>query len=258
MVDKDKIDVLNQIRREAAEDLDELQRDYAALKMRLVELETENQKQLEQINQLLVEKDQLQQQIVDSKDILLAKEREASEARAHSQLLETREATENEHLKAQLSAEYRRNGHLEEQLTELQEQMRTSQVKLQRAKEFIKQQEKAYHEKVEEAATKGGNYEEAVGSLQSELDMKEQQYKELQEKYNAHQSRWKREQLLMMSAWHEMSKSIARDVVNRGAALGALSSSGASTAIMSPGSGMSWLNQQRRLSDIQSRKRAHY
>lgn len=236
MVDKDKIEAITAIRAEAVGDLETLQREHAALKMRVSELEVEGHQQLERINQLLVDKETLQMQVVEHKEQLLVKERESAELKATLALREGQEGQELEALKGQLASEQRRSGRLGEQVTELQEQIRQLQTKMQKAKEFIRQQDRLFKETRSTLESKGGSYEEAVVSLQSELRSRDEEVAKLRAALDDVARVRRREQTLMASAWYELGRRVHRE--------------GLRSATQQP----PWLTLQRRLADVQRRR----
>lgn len=80
------------------------------------------------------------------------------------------EAKDDEPLKQQ-------NAHLQQQTIQQQEQLHELQVKLKKAKEFIKQQDKLLKDRF--AAGNAGNYDEAVSSLKAELALKDEENERL-------------------------------------------------------------------------------
>lgn len=100
---------------------------YNEMEARCRQLEEQTRKQLQDINKLLLEKDLLQGQSIEQKDLLLEKERMTSEMKA---ALAAFEAKGDEPFK-QL------NAHLQQQLIQLQEQLHLSKAKHKKAREVI-------------------------------------------------------------------------------------------------------------------------
>lgn len=159
------------------------------------------------------------------------------------------EAKDDEPLKQQ-------NAHLQQQTIQQQEQLHELQVKLKKAKEFIKQQDKLMKDRF--AADNAGNYDEAVSSLKAELALKDEENERLkvnlsdslslftvltelvylQKQIHELRLQSRREQQLMMSAWCDLARRTHKDLVN--------------SKTPNPNS---WLGQQRRILDSQLRRR---
>ncbi|KAG2182391.1 hypothetical protein INT43_007321 [Umbelopsis isabellina] len=192
---------------------------YQGLETRANELEEQTKKQLQDINKLLLEKDMLQSQSIEHKDLLLEKERVNSELKAS---LVAINAKDDEPLKQQ-------NAHLQDQVNELQ-------IKIQKAKEFIKQQDKMLKES--KIGNSTGNFDEAVMSLKAELQMREDEIEKLQSKLHEVRLQSRREQQLIISAWYNVRRQNQKENVNH-------------TRAAAPSS---WLGQQRRTLDNQLRR----
>ncbi|CAO3677548.1 unnamed protein product [Umbelopsis ramanniana] len=199
---------------------------YHELESRANELEEQTKKQLHDINKLLLEKDMLQSQSIEHKDLLLEKERVNSELKAS---LVAINAKDDEPLKQQ-------NAHLQQQVLQLQEQINELQIKIQKAKEFIKQQDKMLKES--RLGQNTGNFDEAVTSLKAELQMREDEIEKLQSKLHEVRLQSRREQQLIISAWYGLSLQRPKESMNHARA--------------APPS--SWLGQQRRTLDNQLRR----
>ncbi|KAI9286976.1 hypothetical protein BC943DRAFT_275454 [Umbelopsis sp. AD052] len=207
-------------------DQGELKSRYQELESRANDLEEQTKKQLHDINKLLLEKDMLQSQSIEHKDLLLEKERVNSELKAS---LVAINAKDDEPLKQQ-------NAHLQQQLLQLQEQINELQIKIQKAKEFIKQQDKMLKES--RLGHNTGNFDEAVTSLKAELQMREDEIEKLQSKLHEVRLQSRREQQLIISAWYGLSLQRPKESMNHARA--------------APPS--SWLGQQRRTLDSQLRR----
>ncbi|KAG0228858.1 hypothetical protein BGW41_003253 [Actinomortierella wolfii] len=102
---------------------------------------------------------------------------------------------------------------LEEQLKQMTEQMNQCSIKLQRAKEFIVQQDAFLKDNNGKGDASAEHYPEAVESLQSELDSKNEEIKRLKIQMQEKLIQWRREQQLMVSAWHDQLKKGLRENV---------------------------------------------
>ncbi|KAI8147127.1 hypothetical protein BJV82DRAFT_377349 [Fennellomyces sp. T-0311] len=197
---------------------------------RIKQLEELSKNQLQDINKLLLEKDNLQSQSIEQKDLLLDKERLNSEMKA---ALAAFEAKDDEPLKQQ-------NAHLQQQTIQLQEQLRDTTIKLKKAREFIKQQDKMFKEsKITEGPT-SGNYDEAVTSLQAQLMMRDEEIEKLKKQLHETRLQTRREQQLILSAWVDIARRTHKELVN---------------SKVAPLTSNSWLRQQRSVLDNQLKRR---
>ncbi|KFH66906.1 hypothetical protein MVEG_07431 [Podila verticillata NRRL 6337] len=179
-----------------SQELAHLQEEHQRLQERAISLEHENKHYLSQLNRVLTEKDGLSKIGMEHRDMLLQQERaQSGEALA---------SHTREHLET-------KNKHLEQQVEQLTEQLNQYIVRLQRAKEFIVQQDSIIKEnKTGEGAEA---YSEAVGSLQTELATKEEEVESLKRQMREMQIQVRREQALMTSAWHDQLKKGLRENV---------------------------------------------
>jgi protein HOOK3 len=107
---------------------DDIRSKYDEMDKKSKSLEEQTKKQLQDINKLLLEKDLLQGQSIEQKDLLLEKERLNSEMKAS---LAAFEAKDDEPFKQQ-------NAHLQQQTIQLQEQLHELKTKLKKLKEVSK------------------------------------------------------------------------------------------------------------------------
>lgn len=106
---------------------DDIRSKYDEMDKKSKYLEEQTKKQLQDINKLLLEKDLLQGQSIEQKDLLLEKERLNSEMKAS---LAAFEAKDDEPFK-------QHNAHLQQQTIQLQEQLHEINVKLKKTREVI-------------------------------------------------------------------------------------------------------------------------
>ncbi|KAI8342367.1 hypothetical protein BC941DRAFT_139118 [Chlamydoabsidia padenii] len=183
------------------DDLDDFKAQYKQIEQKAQMLEEQTKKQLQDINKLLLEKDMLQSQSIDQKDLLLEKERLYSEMKAS---LAVFEAQDDEPLKQQ-------NAQLQQRTIKQQEQLRELQLKLKKTKEFVMQQDKMLKEAKLNGT--GGNYDEAVSSLKSELLLRDEENDRLKKQLHETRLQARREQQLMMSAWYDIARHTRKDLV---------------------------------------------
>lgn len=206
-------------------DDDEIRNKYDETEKKSKYLEEQVKKQLQDINKLLLEKDLLQGQSIEQKDLLLEKERLNSEMKAS---LAAFEAKDDEYFK-------QHNAHLQQQAIQMQEQLHELNVKHKKAKEFIKQQDKMLKES--KLGEQNGNYDEAVASLKTEIALRDEENSKLKKQLHETRLQSRREQQLMISAWYDLSRKSNKDIVGGKAYPN------------------SWLGQQRRTLDNQLKRR---
>ncbi|KAI9491199.1 hypothetical protein BDB00DRAFT_511514 [Zychaea mexicana] len=202
--------------------------EFRQMSERTHQLEEQTKKQLQQINKLLLEKDHLQGQSIEQKDLLLEKERLNSEMKAS---LAAFEAKDDEPIKQE-------NARLQQQAIHYQEQIRELKIKNKKAKDFIMQQDKIIKDG-KGSGSGDGNYGEAVASLQAELRLRDEENEKLRKQLHEVRLQTRREQQLIISAWYDVARRTHKELVN---------------SKVAPRSN-SWLGQQRRVLESQLRRR---
>jgi len=210
----------------SSSNIEKLRSEHASLQERARELDESNARQLDDIKNLLQEKDILQTQYSENKDMLAEKERINSELKAALAALNT---ADGQDLKVQ-------NAQLQQKVIELQEQMVDLQLKMQKAKEFIKSQDKLFKENQANQSKEG--FEEAVLSLKNEIKFKEDELNRLKKQFNEFRKQTRLEQQLIFSAWSDMGTRLQRDTMSSQRSVPT-----------------SWLGQQRRTLDSQLKRR---
>ncbi|KAG0367622.1 HOOK-domain-containing protein [Gamsiella multidivaricata] len=195
MVGGDKLAALGEWKLKNSKELSELQEAHAQLTEKAASLEEENKRYLSQLNQVLTEKDGMSKIELEQRDKMIQQER--------TQLGQAKES----HTKEQLEL---KNQHLEEQIEQMKAQVSQYSYKLQRAREFIMQQDTRIKEN-SMANQSADGYSEAVTSLKSELLTKEEEVESLKRQMREMQIQVRREQQLMTSAWHDHLKKGLRD-----------------------------------------------
>ncbi|EKM55760.1 uncharacterized protein PHACADRAFT_94105 [Phanerochaete carnosa HHB-10118-sp] len=214
LVHKDQLEILASLRESVNEDKAGLETEVQKLHDQIRELSEKSKMQLEQINALLMEKVNLQSEGLDQRDRMLQRERDISNLRASLSGKDIPEDVKQRLLK------------MHEDQIQMQEQYKTVQEKLNKARQFIKQQDKLFKE---EQAKKGavsvgcfrlilrtlsnrdeqGVYGESgedsakVKILEEEIARKERLMAEMTKRYQ-------REQALMLSIIHSHGMDVAR------------------------------------------------
>ncbi|CAO3609837.1 unnamed protein product [Cunninghamella echinulata] len=183
--------------------LDTFKAQYKDMEQKSLKLEEQTKIQLQDINKLLLEKDMLQSQAIDQKDLLLEKERLFSEMKAS---LAAFEAKDDEPIKQQ-------NAQLQQQAIKQQEQIRELQLKLKKTREFVMQQDKMLKESSKHV-DHSGNYDEAVTSLKAELTIRDEENERLKKQLYEVRLQARREQQLMMSAWYDIARHTRKELVS--------------------------------------------
>ncbi|KAF9154258.1 hypothetical protein BG015_001441 [Linnemannia schmuckeri] len=199
MVGGDKMSALGEWKLSNSKEFLALQEEHAKLIEKTQSLEAENKHYLSQLNQVLTEKDGLSKLELEQRDRMLQQERAQS---GEAQEAHTREQLET------------KNRHLEQQLEQMTQQMNQYSMKLNRAKEFIVQQDAIIKDSKTRQPAEG--YNEAVGSLQTELATKEEEVESLKRQMREMEIQVRREQQLMTSAWHDqLRKGIRENVISQ-------------------------------------------
>ncbi|KAG6811875.1 hypothetical protein H0H92_005451 [Tricholoma furcatifolium] len=192
LVNKDQLDILATLRDSVNEDKAALEEDVERLKKQNKELSDKNRMQLEQVNTLLLEKVNLQSEGIGHRERLLQRERDFGDLRAS---LSGKDLPED--IKARLLM-------LHEENVALKEQNKTSKEKLDKAKAFIKNQDKLFKEQHAASVSSGpGFFEEAEASFRSQIKLLEEELARQKTLLAESTNRYRREQELMLSALHE-------------------------------------------------------
>ncbi|KAI5983865.1 HOOK-domain-containing protein [Pisolithus albus] len=158
LVNKDQVDILASLRESVNEDKAALEADGERLRKQIKDLGEKNRLQLEQINTLLLEKVNLQSEGIGQREKMLQCERAFMDLRASISGTDV-----PEDVKARLLA-------LHEENQNVKEQLKTTQEKLGKAKQFIKSQDKLFKEEQAKLASISSNYsEDEEGSLQAQV-----------------------------------------------------------------------------------------
>ncbi|KAG9124675.1 hypothetical protein FRC07_010661 [Ceratobasidium sp. 392] len=185
LVNKDQLEILATLRESVNEDKAGMESDMARLRNQITELKDKNKMQLEQVNTLLMEKVSLQNEGIGQRERLLERERHFGDLRAS---LGGKDLPEE--AKAKFLA-------LHEDNVQLKEQLKTSQEKLQKARAFIKEQDKLFKEQ----QSKSGNpavFEEAEESYRSQIKIVEEEIERHKRLLREATHRYQQEQTLLL------------------------------------------------------------
>ncbi|KAK0197497.1 HOOK-domain-containing protein [Armillaria mellea] len=199
LVNKDQLDILATLRDSVNEDKVALEADVQRLQKQNKELSDKNRMQLEQVNALLLEKVTLQSEGIGQREKMLQRERDFGDLRAS---LSGKDLPDD--IKSRLLA-------LHEENVTLKESFKTSQEKLQKARQFIKEQDRLFKEEhASKAGSSSGTFEEAEASFRSQIKILEEDLARQKHLMQDMTRRYRREQDLMMSSLHAMGMKTAR------------------------------------------------
>jgi len=203
LVNRDQLDILASLRESVNDDKIALEEEVARLQEQLKEAAEKNKMQLEQINGLLLEKVNLQSEGIGQREKMLQRERDFGDLRAS---MSGQGVPEN--VKSRVLG-------LHEDNVQLREQLKTVQDKLNKARAFIKSQDKLFKE--EQAKLRGfspsGELDET--DSRSRVRILEDEVKRYQRLLSEAHQRYRKEQELLLSAIHSLGMQTARDPFQR-------------------------------------------
>nr|XP_019044643.1 hypothetical protein I302_06556 [Kwoniella bestiolae CBS 10118]OCF23573.1 hypothetical protein I302_06556 [Kwoniella bestiolae CBS 10118] len=208
LVDKDQKAMLTSLRETVKEDTIILEDEVISLKEQVTALKEKDNQHLEDIKRLLLEKVDLQSAGIENKERELEKEKEFGDLRASLAAKGLPQETQQ-----QLLSLLSQNSDL------------TSQVK-------------SLDEKLQKAKMESGNFAEASKSYQLQISTLKEDLLKARQNAAALENRYKLEQKLMLSAWHDLGQRTVRDHLN---AVGM-------RRVQKPVAS-SWLGRQRRMQD---------
>ncbi|KAI8372964.1 HOOK protein-domain-containing protein, partial [Radiomyces spectabilis] len=172
------------------------------LKQKINGLEEQSKHQLQDINKLLLEKDWLYSQNMERKDLLLEKECFNSEMRAS---LAAMNAKDDMALRQQ-------NTQLQQTTKELEQHMEELNIKLRKAKEFIKQQDRMLKDiKFGQHST---SHKMSAASLQAAIKQREEENDRLKMQLRESRVQARREQQLLLCAWQDVARRAHRTLIH--------------------------------------------
>ncbi|GEM12012.1 hypothetical protein Rt10032_c18g6029 [Rhodotorula toruloides] len=226
LVNKDQLEILSSLRASVSSETSALEAEVDKLNKAVRDMEEKSRAHVAEVNRLLMEKIELQGDGIGRRERELQREREYGDLRAslsskpHSTDTQSRLASlekENESYKAQVG------------------EMRD---KLRKMKEFIKEQDRLF--KLAHKAEQQGNFEEAEQGYKQQIRQLEEQVERLKAKSAETELIYRREQQLMLSAWHDLSMRTMRERI-AASATGETGPGGQQR----PYQPQSWLSQQR-------------
>nr|XP_018261439.1 uncharacterized protein I303_05877 [Kwoniella dejecticola CBS 10117]OBR83597.1 hypothetical protein I303_05877 [Kwoniella dejecticola CBS 10117] len=206
LVNKDQKAILASLREGVAQDTVKLEEQIVTLKEQVVSLKEKDHQHLEDIKRLLLEKVDLQSAGIENKERELEKEKEFGDLRASLTSKGLPQETQQQLLS------------LLSQNTDLSAQVKSLDEKLQKAK------------------SESGNFAEASKSYQLQITTLKEDLLKARQKSAAIENRYKLENRLMLSAWHDLGQRTIRDHI----------SSAGLRKVQRPVAS-SWLGRQRRM-----------
>ncbi|GAA5963914.1 hypothetical protein JCM21900_001145 [Sporobolomyces salmonicolor] len=220
LVNKDQVEVLRSLRASVSVEKDALSEEVDRLKSSLNQAEAKAKLQIDQVNKLLLEKISLQGDGISQREKMLERERDNFKASSSG--------------KGMSEADQARVADLENSNSQYREQVQDLQDKLQKAKAFIKQQDKLFKEA--HAAEQHGTFDDAEQSYQQQISQLRDELERQKINSAEIEATYHREQQLMLSAWHDLGMKAMRQ---------GIASSSSASAPGKPYQPQSWLSQQR-------------
>ncbi|KAL5634762.1 hypothetical protein ACGC1H_002707 [Rhizoctonia solani] len=197
LVNKDQLEILATLRESVNEDKAAMESEMDRLKTQITELKDKNKMQLEQVNTLLMEKVSLQNEGIGQREKMLERERHFGELRAS---LGGKELPEE--AKAKFLA-------LHEETVQLKEQVKTLQEKYQKARAFIKDQDKLFKEQNKSSGGPQATFEEAENH-RSQLKIVEEELERYKRLLREAVQRYQQEQTLMLGIIQRHGMNVTR------------------------------------------------
>ncbi|CAE6448801.1 unnamed protein product [Rhizoctonia solani] len=196
LVNKDQLEILATLRESVNEDKAAMESEMDRLKTQITELKDKNKMQLEQVNTLLMEKVSLQNEGIGQRERMLERERHFGELRASLGGKELPEEAKAKFLS------------LHEETVQLKEQLKTLQEKYQKARTFIKDQDKLFKE--QNKSTGGPATFEEAESHRSQLKIVEEELERNKRLLREAVQRYQQEQTLMLSIIQRHGMNVTR------------------------------------------------
>ncbi|GAA6040131.1 hypothetical protein JCM8097_002041 [Rhodosporidiobolus ruineniae] len=209
LVNKDQVDILRELRASVSAERDQLVDEVERLRRTIKDGEEKARATAEQVNKLLLEKISMQDSTISEREKALERERETSTLKSSLAA------------KGLLPADQARVDKLERENEAFRQQVGEMEGKLQKAKV--------------------GNFDEAEQTYRQEISQLKDELERQKINHVELESFYRREQQLMLSAWHDLGMRAMRERV------AATPTRGAGTAAVGPNAyqPQSWLSQQR-------------
>ncbi|BGP29212.1 hypothetical protein JCM10296v2_000950 [Rhodotorula toruloides] len=226
LVNKDQLEILHSLRASVSSEKSALEAEVDKLKKTVWDMEEKSRVHAAEVNALLMEKIELQGEGIGRRERELQREREYGDLRAS---LSSKSPSADS--QSRLTSLEKENESYATQVGEMQD-------KLRKMKEFIKEQDRLF--KKAHAAEQQGNFEEAEQGYKQQIRQLEEQIERLKANSAETERIYRREQQLMLSAWHDLSMRTMRERI----AASATGGTGAGGQ-QRPYQPQSWLSQQR-------------
>ena len=201
MLGSDQQELLQKAKAAQASEVQMLKAEVEQLNAKVSTLDQERAKNLEQITNLLTEKDTLQTQHLEMKDLLLQQERANASLKQTLAVLESKDGQDTDAMKQKMKEDAVK-------IQQLSEQVATFHAALKKAKEHILNQEAQLKEL--KTTPPKADFNEAVTSLQTTLRDKEAELARLKDEYQEYQILTRREQKVILSAWYDLGMQMQR------------------------------------------------
>ncbi|SCZ96335.1 BZ3500_MvSof-1268-A1-R1_Chr8-2g10125 [Microbotryum saponariae] len=214
LVNRDQLDILKSLRASVATEKEALTAEVERLKTSLRDAEDKVQMQMSQVNTLLMDKVSMQNDGISQRKQMLEQEKESSHLRTS---LMSKNMSEEDRARV---------GALQEENDKAAAEVKDLKEKLLKAKAFIKNQDKLLRERhaaainvgcSETFGTSDGMGEEAEQAQRSQIAQLKEDLERQKNNMAEVEARYRREQQLMLSAWHELGMCTMREgVANAG------------------------------------------
>ncbi|KAH8922320.1 hypothetical protein BT69DRAFT_1282370 [Atractiella rhizophila] len=202
LVNKDQLDILSSLRDQVSVEKVALQKEFDKLKEEFKLVEDKNKMQMSQINNLLMEKVDLQSQGIGQRERMMERERELGNIKASLSG------------KGMSPADQKKFAEMELELKECKDTIKKQEKTLAQAKDFIRQQEKLWKKQAKGAEK--GTFDQAEEVYQSEIAQLKDQITRLQETNDQIEKTYRQEVRLVTSAWHRMAIQSMRESIANG------------------------------------------
>ncbi|GAA5984793.1 hypothetical protein JCM11641_002742 [Rhodosporidiobolus odoratus] len=234
LVNKDQVDILQQLRASVSVERNALDGEVTRLKQTLRDFEEKAKVQAEQVNKLLMEKIAMQSDSIGQREKELERERE----REHGLVT----LLSSDYLTCTSEADQARIAELVRENDAYRAKIEDKRNKLQQMKTYLEETAKKLDAAY--AAAKNANFDEAEQTLRQEISQLKDELERQKGNHAELEAFYRREQQLMLSAWHDLGMRAMRERVAATPTRGA-GTSGVGTKAYQPYQGTSWLAQQR-------------
>ncbi|KAK4689518.1 hypothetical protein P7C73_g592, partial [Tremellales sp. Uapishka_1] len=197
LVNQDQKDILASLKNSVKVDTAKLDEDLVKLRNQVENLKEKDRLHLEEIKKLLMEKVDLQSSGIDQREKALEREKDLGELRASMAKNGVPQETQRQMLD------------LHERNIQLSSEVKALGERLQKAKDFIRNQDALF--KADRSKAISGDFAEAQRSYEVQISSLTDALQRAKATTAALEKRYKAEQQLMLSAWHEYGSRNVRD-----------------------------------------------